>query len=286
MMIKKALLSRCIDYAGLFPPAALDLRTTVENYRAYRTSEQAWAVGRFILPVGKATEFAQIWPSLLSEWPISLLLGEDAETEWHRASACDFLCDMLECKPLPAKEILAVRRALPAAAKVFFEVPATADSEGTIAAIAASGSMAKLRTGGITHDAIPSASQVARFLSCCVRHGVAFKATAGLHHAIHGVHPLTYSPQSDTAIMHGYVNVILAAVLLHNGGELAEASELLEEASPADLRLDREHISWRDWSFTPQQVVHVRKELMLSFGSCSFTEPLDEIVSMEHHYAA
>jgi len=284
MTIAESLLSNCIDFAGLFPPAGLDLRTTVENYGSYRASEQAWALGRLILPAHTASEFAQIWPSLVSVWPVSLLVGEDVETEWRRALECGFLCDVVECKPLPTSEIAAVRRALPADIKVYFEVATGSDPEKSIATIAATGSMAKIRTGGITQEAIPSVSEVTRFISCCVRYEIPFKATAGLHHAIRAIHPLTYHPQSDHGIMHGYVNLILASALLRYGGKAAEASELLGDLSLSNFHFGHEDVSWRGREFSQQQITQVRKELMVSFGSCSFTEPLNEIVSLGTHY--
>lgn len=281
-----ALLSHCIDYAGLFPPAGLDLRTTVENYDSYRAGTNAWALGRLVLPVARINEFATMWPQLVSEWPMSMLLGEDVVTEFRHASESGFLCDVVECKPLPASEIAAVRRALPAATKIYFEVAAGCDPEESIAAIAATGSMAKVRTGGITPDAIPPVPDLAQFLSCCISYGVQFKATAGLHHAIRGIHPLTCAPLSDTAAMHGYLNVILASVLLRYDGTDSDASELLGDMLPANFRLGDEYVHWRDRTFSQRQIMRLRKELMVSFGSCSFTEPLDEINSMGSRYAA
>ena len=77
--------------------------------------------------------------------------------------------------------------------------------------------------------------------------------------------------------MHGYVNVILASILLHHGGEVAEASALLGDTSAANFQVTREQISWRHLNFTKQQIIQVREDLMVSFGSCSFVEPLEEI---------
>jgi hypothetical protein len=41
----RALLEGLIDYAGLFPPAKLDMRPAVENYAAYLAGPDAWALG-------------------------------------------------------------------------------------------------------------------------------------------------------------------------------------------------------------------------------------------------
>jgi hypothetical protein len=280
MTATEALLSGLIDYAGLFPPAHLDLRSTVENYRSYRVGPQAWALGRLILPVNIVAEFEHMGQSFASEWPISLLVSGDVETDWRNASDCGLSYDVVECKPLPIHEIAAVRRLLPATTKVYFELPAGSDPDAAIAVISTVGSRAKIRTGGTAQDAFPSIAELVRFLSCCVKHRVPFKATAGLHHPLRGVYPLTYEAQSDCTLMHGYLNVILASVLLDHEGEAEEASALLGDRSAADFQCDHGKISWRDRNFTKQQILKSREDLIVSFGSCSFTEPLEQIGRM------
>ena len=280
MTTTEVLLFQCIDYAGLFPPARLDLHATVENYAQYRAGAQAWALGRLILPANRATEFTESWPSYAALWPISLLLNDDAD-ELHHVIELGLFLDVVECKPMPVEKIGVVRRLLPEGTTVYFEVPVGAGTKESIAAIANVGGRAKVRMGGVTREAIPSGSDFVNFLSHCMEQRVSFKATAGLHHPIRSVHPLTYEPQSDHALMHGFVNVILAAAILKNGGGIAEVSAVLEDASPQNFTLGQEHIQWRDWSFTVQQITDVRRDLMVSFGSCSFTEPLAEIKSLE-----
>lgn len=280
MSTTRALLSHCIDYAGLFPPALLDLQTVIQNYNAYRTGPRAWALGRLILPANKVVEFAETWPSFATEWPISLLVGVDFETELRVATDHGISLDVLECKFTHISEIATIRRLAPAATTIYIEVPTSTNPEESIAAIAVAGARAKVRTGGTVRSAIPPTSDLTRFVSCCVRYRVPFKATAGLHHPFRAVHPLTYEAQSDSAVMHGFANVILASAILKTGGDGAEAIAMLEDESSANFKFDHEYVHWRDWSITEQQIVDLRKELVVSFGSCSFTEPLDEIESM------
>lgn len=56
----RILLTKLIDYAGLFPPAGLAMAPAVSNYVAYRNGEYAWALGRFVLPVSRLSEFERI----------------------------------------------------------------------------------------------------------------------------------------------------------------------------------------------------------------------------------
>ena len=48
-----ALVAGVVDYAGLFPPAALDMEEAVAGFAAYRTSPDAWMLGRFVVPVAR-----------------------------------------------------------------------------------------------------------------------------------------------------------------------------------------------------------------------------------------
>jgi hypothetical protein len=52
----QVLLKHAIDYAGLFPPANLDMPTAITNYATYRQSNDAWMLGRFICPASRLIE--------------------------------------------------------------------------------------------------------------------------------------------------------------------------------------------------------------------------------------
>ena len=86
-----------------------------------------------------------------------------------------------------------------------------------VAAIARRGGRAKMRTGGVTAEAFPTAAQVLRFLRACTEARVPFKATAGLHHPLRAEYRLTYAPDSPRGTMFGFLNVFLTAVLLRHG---------------------------------------------------------------------
>ncbi|NYF80061.1 hypothetical protein [Granulicella arctica] len=184
--------------------------------------------------------------------------------------------DVVEFRPTQIREIAAIRSRLPVG-KIYFEVPSGTDPAEYVAAIADAGGYAKIRTGGVTQHAIPSVHEVAHFLSYCVTRHVPFKATAGLHHALRGIHPLTYAPDSERALMYGFINVILATSMLSLGGDIGVASALLEDSLPTSFSFDGECARWRDQRFAMYELVHVRENIMMGFGSCSFTEPLDEM---------
>jgi hypothetical protein len=136
---------------------------------------------------------------------------------------------------------------------------------------------AKIRTGGVKPEAIPSGEAVAAFIRACAVRRLGFKATAGLHHPIRAEHPLAYEPNSPRAVMHGFLNVLLAAAFAWHGRMAIEP--VLSVADPAAFRFD-DRAHWRDWSLTLGQLNEARRRFIHSFGSCSFEEPVRDLQSL------
>ena len=57
----RALMAGLIDYAGLFPPAALEMADAQRKYASYAAGEHAWALGRFIVPAALVDEVDPSW---------------------------------------------------------------------------------------------------------------------------------------------------------------------------------------------------------------------------------
>jgi hypothetical protein len=162
----------------------------------------------------------------------------------------------------------------------YVEIPVDADPAAPVAAIGAHGLRAKIRTGGVTPDAFPAPGNVVRFLAACVRAGVGFKATAGLHHLLRGEYPLTYAPGSATAPMYGFLNVFLAAALLRDGGSDDEAAALLTESDASAFAFGAHGITWGHHRFLPARLAQLRAQVAVSFGSCSFAEPVRDLTAL------
>lgn len=142
------------------------------------------------------------------------------------------------------------------------------------------GARAKLRMGGVTPETIPDVESVAQFLRACMKERMPFKATAGLHHAIRAVHALTGKPDSARAPMHGFLNLFLAAALAYLGADEQAIIRTLAEEDASAFRMDDELILWHDHTLIADQIERVRSEFAVSFGSCSFTEPVDDMKEM------
>jgi hypothetical protein len=132
-----------------------------------------------------------------------------------------------------------------------------------------------MRTGGITTDSFPRADEIARFIARCASIKLPFKATAGLHHPLCGVHALTYAPDSARGSMFGFLNVFAAAVFAHVGLHESLLVEIVREQGVGAFRFTAGAMSWREHTASLDQVTTARRVLGISFGSCSFREPVD-----------
>jgi hypothetical protein len=122
-----------------------------------------------------------------------------------------------------------------------------------IAQLVASGLRAKLRCG----PQVPAVDELAEAIRLCRRHAVPFKATAGLHHAVR---------QEG---QHGFLNLLAAAIFANEEAALAEDDR---EA----FRLDADVFRWRGRRASVAEVEKGR-EHFVAFGSCSFSEPVDDL---------
>jgi len=280
----RSLLAGLIDYAGLFPPAALSMDDAVANYATYRTGADAWALGRFILPVSRLEEFEAhaTGIALGDPWRLSVLAqvsDADPIRAFNVRSAGRAVIDSLEAKAETVDDVAALVP-LASIGTVAVEIPVRDDPNALVRAIGDRGFRAKIRTGGVTPAAFPAPADVARFLAACARHGVAFKATAGLHHPLRGEYPLTYAADAARGTMFGYLNLFIAALLVRRGMSEADATALLEERDPLALRMDATGVRWRAHTLDAGAVAGMRAEFALSFGSCSFREPIDDLTAL------
>ncbi|MBK7745725.1 MAG: hypothetical protein IPP57_02590 [Candidatus Obscuribacter sp.] len=241
----KALLEHFIDYAGIFPPAALPLDQTVSNFNQYAKGEYLWML-RYVV-VGEK-ELAHVPASL--DGKLSILTDADNV----RAAAIE------------------TKNIVKAAHPVYCEV--TPGDGAMLDAVKAAGCYAKIRTGAMTPEGIPDVEQVARFIVDCAERRLPFKATAGLHHPVRALYPLTYAEDAPRAVMHGFLNVLMAAAFAWQGE--TDIEQVLADVQPAAFTFD-DNAYWRDKELTLAEIKDMRANFMHAIGSCSFEEPVDEL---------
>jgi hypothetical protein len=302
MMIAAALrnfLHGLIDYAGLFPPAALSMEESITNYRRYRAGEDAWMLSQFVLTAARVAEIpvqdgAPLALSVIpggGATPAAFLERLDADLENIRraidAAGGALTVAAFEAK-LPgtpgdaatlAKEARArLDRAGHSKATLFFEAPADERVGEVITALAESGVPNlgfKLRCGGLTADLFPSPARLATALYHCAKHVLPVKFTAGLHH------PLRHHDPSVGTLAYGFVNVFAAAMLARSKGLDVEAlAALLECQDPGQLAFTNEAMAFCGHILTADEIATLRREFALSYGSCSFDEPREDLHSL------
>jgi hypothetical protein len=162
--------------------------------------------------------------------------------------------------------VAALRAHLPDAAAGFIEVPRGGARAEVLAVLAGSGYHAKLRTGGTEPATFPTAAELAEAIVGCCGRGVAFKCTAGLHHAVRHT-------AGDTGFEHhGFLNVLAATAAAEADADSGDVARILSERSP-------EAVCAAVRGLTAEQAHRVRRRF-LSFGTCSVTEPLDDLIAL------
>jgi hypothetical protein len=292
----RALLARSIDYAGMFPPCQLELEPALKNQAQYLRTADAWMLSAFVLPLERfgaakqlLTEFDPLHPLQVSA------LGPKTENAaaFHAAlvktdaairSLSTHNVDLVSVSQLEMflppdvdPQLLSEVRSILGTLPTFWEAP-PGRAEQTISLVAELNSNAdsptfgyKLRTGGVTADAFPTSPQIAQALVTPVTHQVPIKFTAGLHH------PLRMFRDEVKTKMHGFLNVLGAAVLAaEHKWDSRQAALMLEDENADSFSFTDEFFAWREWKIDIKRL-QGRRKFVTSFGSCSFDEPGEDL---------
>jgi hypothetical protein len=241
----RALLEGIVDYAGLFPPAQLGWDEAVAQYREHRRHKHAWMLARFILPEDKLAAAECVPRASL------VCRGESVRLP--------VLAPNVECVEVNGSLAQPVRRF------TVHELNWREELEPQIARIQA-GDGLKLRTGGLSPDAVPPSPQLALALWHAARAGVPVKFTAGLHHPF------------PTSGQHGFLNVFAAALAAFEYQAPTDAIESLLTEMHARFTSEAFHAG--RYVFPVDKLRRLRATRVLSFGSCSFLEPVEHLESL------
>jgi hypothetical protein len=274
--VLQAAFGALIDYAGLFPPAKLPFAQALAEYTSARSGPQAWMLGRFIVPA-----------SLFAQLPAAPAVPLSAIVESNPAALAAFVALRERGYPIEAIEIppgkgvsmwtLRAATGLPAL-PVFLEIPPTGLApdilDRLMKVLASTGLGAKLRCGGATREAFPSVEDVSRFIGAAVRAHVPFKATAGLHHPVRHVDAACGFP------MHGFLNILAAAALAPRV-DGATLERIIAEEDAGAFAFDDTSFAWRDERVGVDELATARRTTFVSYGSCSFAEPVDDLIALQ-----
>jgi len=313
-----------IDYAGLFPPADLELDPAIRNYARYRRGDDNWMLSRFIIPANILERLEPYGEELFKEdAPFDFsVLGKGTDTisdfeaeleqvteacrQFHNLHKQSVTTDILEvklpkeaalsgdtdliCEVLDASaEHLAESDTSPACVfyESFFEESWKKDIDAVTEAIGLHNEKKagqenytyagfKIRCGGVEASMFPDTEQLAYALGSARRHNVALKGTAGLHH------PVRHYNDSVQTKMHGFFNVFGGALLAYaNDLNEQELERILCEEDPDQFVFSDEGFSWKGFSISTEEIEQLREVALISFGSCSFDEPRDDLQKLK-----
>ncbi|MFM1729821.1 hypothetical protein ABI214_15520 [Prescottella soli] len=270
------LLKGLCDDAALFPPGNAPMDAAVPAHLAHERSDHASLVGPFVFPAPRLGELPAIVAEQDGELELSLTVpagtaAVPAALEQLRAIDGVKLVAMEIGVPegqTPDELFATLDEIAPAAPDVdiFVEVPRDDRRPEILARLAGTAYAAKFRTGGIVAAAYPDEAELAAAIHTVVGAGVRFKATAGLHHAVRNTDPDTGFEQ------HGFLNVMLAAHRAADGASLDEIASTLADRDGKRLAGELDALS--------AEAVDALRASFLSFGTCSISDPLTELVGL------
>ncbi|MEU4834800.1 hypothetical protein [Streptosporangium sp. NPDC023615] len=245
-----------VDDAGLFPPTALPMAEALERHRNDLAGNDPVLTHRFLCPAGRLDELRDHLT-----FPIRLGLILDVP---DLPPLDDLVVELVEVRQGPGETPGAVADRLtgrmPGGARLFVEVD---PRDLTSLPRDGSGPGLKVRCGGLTADAFPRAEDLGALIAYCAGHGVPFKATAGLHNAVRHFDPALGVDR------HGFLNLVLAVCAAVQGRDPVPVLKLTDVGGLV-----------RTAQAVPEEVAARARELLVSYGSCSTSTPIEDLAAL------
>ncbi len=291
------LLRDLVDDAGLFPPERLLMDEAVARHRADERGGHPMLTHRFLCPASRLGELREqvaegdrFRLGLVADTGLGGLPAVLAEAEGDPRVVLDLVevplgpgeqprlagraLDALAVLPEGVAAYLEPRRgpgwldAVRVVAAAAHEHGDGADAAGRFRRTDAVGGRrgAKVRCGGVRPELFPTSAELAAFVLACTRAQVAFKATAGLHHAIRYTDPATGFDH------HGFLNLLVAVGLAVRGAAQDEIIAVLDCTDGHELVARTRALD--------EDAVGRARDLLVSYGSCSTSEPIDDVAEL------
>jgi hypothetical protein len=273
------LLRGLFDDASLFPPADLPMPAAVTGHARHHAAWYREMTGPFVCP---DTRIGALRLALtaggIPEIDLSLIVtGGAAGLE---AAVDEVAADprlRLRAVEVPVRRDTdtaqgtaeladALDATLLSGAAAYLELPLADCAGDVLDTVAGHGYRVKLRTGGADAAAFPGADALAGCVLALAEHRLAFKCTAGLHHAVR---------QTDAGTgleHHGFLNVLLAVAAALDGASRDDIAAVLADQDPG-------RIAGQAAGLDPDQALLIRS-MFASFGTCSTDEPVADLVAL------
>ncbi|HWP30786.1 MAG TPA: hypothetical protein VNK96_03530 [Fimbriimonadales bacterium] len=284
------LLENCLDYAGTFPPARLDLKVAFENYLRYRKGAERALVRSFVCPVSVLKDL----PERVESEVVLSVIGTRAEnsiketvekdfallSDFSKTHSRDYRVQSYEIRANSPLEIHGswfedLHRMFPGI-RAFIEIPFDETTlSDSLSALKTENLFGKVRIA--ERDSVLSGEQLARWLVLCANLRLPFKATAGLHHPIYLDERGTYK--------HGFLNLFCAGTIAYFGGDEFVVNSILECGDSSEFRFLEDAFEVLGHRAEISRIREAR-EWLISFGSCSVDEPIEGLEALGYWEAA
>jgi hypothetical protein len=312
----KNFMSGIIDYAGLFPPAKLDMDTSIHNFATYRKSTDSALLSAFICPADRLTELEK-YESLFQDNPPfyfsvlcsggntletyadSLLTQLNQISHFTKKMGRNAIISALEIKLPPFNNDVdsivsalnegarLISAAVPDEVNVFYETVLDDDwkkqLETLTEAIAIHNKHFDAKTRYLKGGLKVRCGGVEAHMFPSAEVVTEAVYLCNLNHiplkATAGLHhPVRHFNDSVQTKMHGFFNVFGASILAHTHSlTRAQITEIIEDEDIKNFRFNDHYFSWKKLKATPDQITNARLHLSSSFGSCSFDEPREDL---------
>ena len=308
---------KLIDYAGLFPPAKLSLPIAFSNFLKYSNEKYEQMLSKFICPVNLLpqlenligsgnSELKKFYISALStggnnisEFKLNLEKDLKIWKEFVTGKSGSAVINSFEAR-IPdriintdeSKDLIElintfsgkIKKEISEPVMIFLEGPLNKNRNDDAASLidviythnqSGFNTGFKLRTGGVEAVSFPASEHIAFCIRRCLDRKVPMKFTAGLHH------PFRHFDKEIGTMMHGFINVFASGIIaMRHDISDKEIEEVLNDEDPADFNFTDEYFSWKGWKISIEDIEFARRDLVLSFGSCSFDEPVADLQSL------
>lgn len=134
----------------------------------------------------------------------------------------------------------------------------------------------KIRCGGLSAEEVPEPLAIAAAIATCRATDIPLKATQGLHHPFRH-----HDPDLGTTV-HGFINLFVASALAQACDlPVTQLTEIVAEEDAGAFVIEPEEIGWQGYQASAEEIAVARKMTLTSFGSCSFSEPRDDLRNLD-----
>jgi len=253
-----------VDDAAVFPPGSMPPHEAIKAHRRHRAAWYADFVGPLLLPTSMVEQVTEEFAiGVVADSGIDglrALLGRGD----RRIAHIELAVAKRGEDPQPGlADFIELVRATPGLPG-YAEIPLTWGLLGALDTVASARDagvavVPKFRTGGLAAELFPTPIELAAVICACRDRGLPFKLTAGLHHAIRHTDPET------GFVHHGFLNVLVGAAQAAADAEVADVGATLAGTDPVPL------------IEAARRLLSRPRPLWTGYGSCSVTEPLDDL---------